>query len=349
MRTTRAILFAASVTVAFPVLAGPKVYVPMGSADEVTVIDAEQDKVVGSIKAITESHGLAGSSDGRFLIAGSLAEMSADAGQPPKPEDMAQDEHESHHAGGASAGAKNTGSLSYLTVISTEGGAVERRISVPGSVHHTLIAPDDRYAVATHPGEEGISAVDLATYAVKTIRTGPNPNYALASPNGENVYVSNAGNNTISIIDTERWIVRRNIEVGAEPEHMTLSADGTALYVNNTGDGTVSVVSLPKGTVTKSFTVGGDIHGIDLSEDGNTLFVAGREENKVVAININSGQVRSQPLAPSPYHLASIKGTSKLYISSAEDDKIWVVDQSTLKIIKEIPVSDRAHQMVVLQ
>lgn len=349
MKAATVILFTASVSIAFPAFAGPKVYVPMGSADEVIIIDADLDKIVGSVKAVTESHGLAGSSNGRFLVAGSLDEMDAGAGNPPKPESVAQDEHDAHHAGGASSEAAKTGSVSYLTVIRTEDNMIERRVGVTGAVHHTLITPDDKYAVATHPGEDGVSVVDLTTYDVKSVRTGSTPNYAVASPDGGSVYVSNAGNNTVSMLDTKRWILRWNIEVGEGPEHMALSADGKYLFVNNVGDGTVSMVDLPKGTVTKNFSIGGDIHGIDLSEDGNTLFVAGREEGKIVAIDIDTGRITSRPLAPSPYHLASIKGTGKLYVSSAEDDKIWVVDQRSLKTITEILVSDRAHQMVVLQ
>lgn len=348
MKITTSIAFAAIVFVTMPALAGSKVYVPMGSANEVIVIDTDQDKVVGAINGVMESHGLAGSSDGLFLIAGSFDETDAGSGQPPKPKDMAQDEHAAHHAAGASSDVVNSGSISYLTKIRIADGVFERQIGVPGSVHHVLITPEDKFAVATHPGEGGVSVVNLSSFDVKTIRTGPTPNYAIASPDGNFVYVSNAGNNTISVLDTKRWIVRMNIEVGESPEHMVLSADGASLFVNNTGDGTVSMVSLPSGVLEKNFSVGGDIHGLDLSEDGSTLFVAGREENKVVSINVQSGQMISQSLVPSPYHLAVIRGTSKLYISSAEEDKIWVVDQNSLKTLSEISVPDRAHQMVVI-
>ena len=333
---------------AAPAWAGPKVYVPMGGADEVVVIDAAQDKVVDSIKSITESHGLAGSSDGRFLISGSLDEFDAAKTAPPKPEGMAQSEHESHHGGGAPSPAKQ-GSVSYLTLINAKTKVIERRIEVPGAVHHMLITPQDRFAVATHPNNGGVSVVDLQTYKVNDVATGPVPNYAAASPDGAYVYVSNAGNNTISQLDTKRWIVRKNIEVGDAPEHLVISADGKTMYVNNTGDGTVSVVSLPEGRVVNAYKVGGNIHGIDLSEDGKALFVARREDNKFTTIDLASGAVSNTPLGPSPYHLAAIKGTGKVYVSSAEEDKIWVVDGKTRRVLTEIPVPDRAHQMVVVQ
>ncbi|MBL4615978.1 MAG: beta-propeller fold lactonase family protein, partial [Magnetovibrio sp.] len=247
------------------------------------------------------------------------------------------------------AQAVNADAISYLSIIRTEDNMIERRVAVPGSVHHTLITPDDKFAIATHPGNGGVSIVDLVTYDVKLVRTGPVPNFAVAAPDGGAVYVSNAGNNTISMLDTKRWIVRWNIEVGDGPEHMVLSADGYYLFVNNTGDGTVSMVSLPQGTVEKTFSIGGYLHGIDLSEDGKTLFVAGRDTNKISAIDLKSGAIKNQSLSPAPYHLATIKGTGKLYISSADDDKIWVVDQKSLKTLTEIAVPERAHQMVVFQ
>jgi len=335
--------------IAAPAWAGPKVYVPMGGADEVLVIDGGQDKIVGSIKAITESHGLAGSADGRFLISGSLDEFDVSAKIPPKPEGMAQDEHEAHHGGGAARTAPKQGTVSYLTLINAQTRVIERRIEVPGAVHHMLITPQDRFAVATHPNNNGISVVDLQTYKVKSVATGPIPNYAAVSPDGAYVYVSNAGNNTISQLDTARWIVRKNIEVGDAPEHMALSVDGKTMYVNNTGDGTVSVIAWPEGRVINTYRVGGDIHGLDLSEDGRTLYVAGREDNKLTTVDLATGTVAHMPLGPSPYHLATITGTGKVYVSSAEEDKIWVVDAKTLRVLTEIPVPDRAHQMVVAQ
>lgn len=349
MKQVPILAIALGLAATFPAYAGQKVYVPMGGADEVIVIDTEQDKIVGSIKAITESHGLAGSSDGSFLIAGSLDEFELSTTTPPKPENMAQDEHDAHHAGEANTQAKKGSAVSYLSVIGTDNNLVQRRVAVTGSVHHTLITPQNDYAVATHPGEGGISVVDLNTYEVKTVATGPVPNYAVSSPGGQYVYVSNAGNNTVSKLDTKRWIVRQNVEVGDAPEHMVLSSDGEWLFVNNTGDGTVSMVSWPSGQVTKTFKVGGDIHGIDLSDDDQTLYVAGRENNRMTVINVMSGLTSHVPLGPSPYHLAAIDGTDKLYVSSAEEDKIWVIDQRSLKTVNEIPVSDRAHQMVVVR
>ena len=59
--------------------------------------------------------------------------------------------------------------------------------------------------------------------------------------------------------------------------------------------------------------------------------------------------MRSIALGPSPYHLTTVGGTGKLYVSSAEEPKIWVVDQQSLRTLGEIPIRGVGHQMAVVQ
>ena len=340
--------FAAGVS---PALAGTTVYVPLGSAGEVLVIDAGTDTIAGTIAGTEAAHGLAGIAGGKYLVAGSLEEASPDSSAvPAKPEGVSEDAHRAHHANPAAPTAAKPASVSFVSVIRAADGTIVRRIAVPGAVHHAALSPDGRFAVVTHPDGGGVSIIDLSTFEViKTVQTGPMPNYVVVSADGKRLYVSNAGNGTISEIDSQRWIVRRNFVAGDSPEHVVLSADGTTLYVNNANAGTVSVIPVERGEVVKTYAVGGELHGIDLSEDGKILFVSGTGENKLVAIDLAGGTMRSVLLGPSPYHLATVHGTGKLYVSSAEEPKIWVIDQHSLAVRKEIPIRGEGHQMAVIR
>ena len=133
---------------------------------------------------------------------------------------------------------------------------------------------------------------------------------------------------------------------GEAPEHMVLAPDGRMLYVANIETGTVSVVSLAQGGVVDTLEIGGELHGLDVSDDGKTLFASGKGEDKVVAVDLATGQMRSAPLSPAPYHLAVVPGTDKLYVSSRAEPKIWVVDQQSLEPISIIPIRGEGHQMV---
>lgn len=331
------------------VQAEPLVYIPLGAEDRIVVVDAAKDEIIDTISGVPAVHGLAGTPDRRYLIAGSFAEREAGSAAPAKPAGISEDEHAAHH-GGAAASASTPGSgatVSTVSVVRTSDGSVVRRIDVPGAVHHVAVSPDGRFAAATHPNEGGISVIDLGTYqVVASVATGPLPNYAAFGPDGGRLYVSNAGNDTVSAIDGERWIVRWNAVTGASPEHLVLSPGGATLYVNNVEGGTVSVFDVSRQKVTETIPVGTTLHGIDLSEDGRTLYVAALGDERVIAVDLSTGNARSASLSPLPYHLTAVRGTNKLYVSSADEPRIWVVDRNSLTVHGEIPIGGKGHQMV---
>ncbi len=330
-----------------PAAAGEVVYIPLGSAGRIVVVDVKQDRVVDHIEGLLAVHGLAGTPDGRFLVAGSFEEREPGAAVPEKPTGMSEDEHAAHHARPAEETPGSDTAVSAISIVSTADHAVTRRLDVPGAVHHVAVSPDGETAVVTHPNQDAVSTIDMKTgQVVATVSTGPLPNYAVFSPDGQWVYVSNAGNDTISTMDSDRWKVRQSVAVGASPEHLVLTRDGTTLYVNNVGDGTVSVLDLPSGTVTSTISVGDTPHGLDLSDDGRTLFVSALGDDKLTVVNLTTGVSKSVTLGPAPYHLSVMRGTGKLYVSSAEEPKLWVVDQETLSVMGEIPIGGKGHQMV---
>ncbi len=342
-----AIVAFASAAPAMTALAGTTLYIPMGDKNEILIVDAATDQITGKITDLPAIHGLAGTKNGKYLVAGSLAEgNSGGTSAPPKPAAMSGANHKLHHP---KSSAKKLGAKSFVSVIRVADGTIIRRIAVPGAVHHVALTPDGQYALVTLPGQGSVSIIDLAKFAVlKTLKTGAAPNYAAVSRDGKRAYVSNAGDDSVSEISTETWTVLRTLRAGKSPEHLVLAANGDMLYVANVGDGTVSAIALKDATTTRRFKIGGSLHGIDLSDDGRVAFVSGRGANKLAAIDLASGKIRSVPLGPSPYHLAAVAGTGKLYVSSAEQPKLWVVDQKTLRINRTIQLQGTGHQLAVV-
>jgi DNA-binding beta-propeller fold protein YncE len=327
--------------------AEPFVYVPMGSDNKIVVVDAATDRIVNSIGGVTSVHGLAGTPDGQFLVAGSFEERDSGSEAMAKPSGVSEDEHAAHHkAPVAKAGAPEP-VVSTVSVVRVVDGSLVRSIDVPGAVHHVAVSPDGLFAAVTHPNEGGISVIDLTAYdVVATVSTGPLPNYAVFSPGGGRLYVSNAGNDTISEVETAGWTELRVFGAGTGPEHIVLSEDGQRLYVANADGGTVSEIVTKTAKTDRTFDIGGSLHGIDLSQNTHTLFVSARELDKLIAIDLLSGEKREAALAPEPYHLATIGDGGKLYVSSADEPKIWVVDQKTLAVTGEIPIGGKGHQIV---
>ena len=326
----------------------PTVYIPLGEANQVQVIDAAAERVTGVVEGIDNAHGLAITPDGRHLVAGSYKELppgTEDA--PPRPEGVSEAEHEKHHAKPEQTIPAQAGT-SYVSIVDIDSRKVVRRIGVRGAVHHVAVSPDGRFAVTTHPGAGGISVIDLAkSTLVRTVATGLVPNYAVFTPDGRRLFVTNAGDNTVSEITAGAWALTRNIATGGSPEHLVLSRDNSTLYVNNVAEGTVSVISVDEGRVTRTFQAGSVPHGIDISNDGHTLFVSSQGDGKLVAIELASGDVRELALVPAPYHVTAVRDAGTLYVSSRAESRLWVVDQKTLLVKGELEIGGIGHQMAV--
>ena len=308
------------------VQASPTVYIPLGSANQVIKVDAATDTITATYTGVDNPHGLVATPDGEYLIAGSLKETQLKKGQ-----------------------AKDTPN-SKLFFIHPAHGHVMSTIPVSGWSHHQSITSDGKYVLSTHGMRGAISVVDLENNKViKTVKTGPVPNYTLITKNNKRAFVSNTGNNSISEIDLQSWTVIRKLEAGPAPEHMVFSKDEKIIFVTNPRAGKVSAVSVKNGKITKTYKIGKAVHGLDIGDDGKTLFVSSKKENKLVAIDTVSGKKRELALNPAPYHLNTIRTTGKVYISSRKKPIIWVVDQKTLKVVNTIKLpAGEAHQMAIV-
>lgn len=324
--TRVAVTFAALSLASATALAGPTVFIPLGSANKVIAVDAATNRITATYGGVENPHGLVATPDGEYLVAGSLKES-------PLPADSAPETPNSK-----------------LYLVHPGHGHVMLTIPVSGWTHHQAITPDGRYVISTHPTRGGVSVVDLQTNQVlKTIATGAAPNYTVITRDGKQAFVSNSGNGTLSQIDLASWTVTRALEGGPAPEHIVLSSDEKTLYSLNPRAGTVSAVSVASGKIIEAYKIGAKLHGLDIGDDGQSLFVSSVADNKLVALDLRNGSQRSLALAPAPYHLNTIRGTGKVYVSSRSEPVVWVVDQKSLAVTGTIKLpAGVAHQMAVV-
>ena len=298
--------------------ADPIIYVAAGSANKILAIDPATNKVVQEIDSVENPHALVVTPDGEYVISGSLKE-------------------------------KKNGDKTEATIyiVHPVHGHVMSTLTVEGMIHHQTITPDGKKVISTHPTKGGITSANLENGEIRTLKTGPGPNYTIITKGGEKAFVSNTGNGTISEIDLVSWKVVRELESGPGAEHLSISGDELTLYAVNARAGTISTISVATGKVGVIHPVGKGAHGLDLSEDGKQIFATSKKGDLLVAINLETGKRRELSLSPAPYHLEVIKGTGKIYVSSRKAPKIWVVDQQTLKLENEIAIVGEGHQMAL--
>lgn len=327
------------------------VFIPEGSANSVLLVNTTTGAMIRRVEGLEAVHGLAGAPGVPVLVAGSYVEIErSEIAGLEKPKGVSADDHEAHHGAKPKSMGPADAGISLLSILEAASGEILRQIEVPGAVHHTAVSPDGRYAVATHPSGDGISVIDLSSYdLVAFVATGSQPNYADFGDDPNTVYVTNAGNGTISEVDLKRGIVRRNLIAGETPEHMIVDQEAGVIYVADADVGKVLELSLTDQNMRRSFDIGGGIHGLGLSDDRTRLFVTGRGDNKLAAIDLGSGAITTVALSPEPYHLTTIPGTGRFFVSSRAEPLVWIVDDANLGVIGEFPVNGEGHQMVVTQ
>ena len=78
---------------------------------------------------------------------------------------------------------------------------------------------------------------------------------AALSPEGERIYISNAGSNDISVIDLKDNKGLAHISVGSNPRGIAVTPNGSHIFVNNVLDGTVSVIDAQSLEVVRTLKV----------------------------------------------------------------------------------------------
>ena len=115
-----------------------------------------------------------------------------------------------------------------------------------------------------------VSGSTLTVNAV--IPVGKNPQEAVITPNGAEVYVTNYSDNTVSVIDTGTNAVTFTLSVGGSPASLAVSPDGSKVYVGNNA-GSVTIVNTATKTVTTIATPG-PVRQLALTPDGTKLYLA---------------------------------------------------------------------------
>ena len=111
-------------------------YVPLGSDNKLVLVDISTDKVIGDLKGLSAVHGLAGTPDGKYLIAGSYEGRDRGEAAPAKPSGMSDSDHAAHHKPSASSPGSKSTEISTLTIISTSDRSIVRQVEVPGEQRH---------------------------------------------------------------------------------------------------------------------------------------------------------------------------------------------------------------------
>lgn len=163
---------------------------------------------------------------------------------------------------------------------------------------------------------------------------------------GPYAYITNSGDNNVSVIDTTTNKVTAMIPVGNYPMGVAVTLDGKKVYVTNFFGRTISVIDATKNKVTATIPLGNSPRGVAVSPDGKRVYVPHHEvgnpsNNTTLIIDTDTNEVEATVLVGEvPFGVAVTLDGKKVYVTNLRDKTVSVIDTATNTVIATIPVGD---------
>ncbi|HWU38572.1 MAG TPA: cytochrome D1 domain-containing protein, partial [Candidatus Acidoferrum sp.] len=251
-----------------------------------------------------------------------------------------------------------------VSVIDAATFAKVATIPVGREPHNVQVSPDGKLAWVTNNGERQkteqhkgmakaehesmgspgqIWGIDTATDAVVAkVAVGKHPAHVVLTPDGRFAYVTNSGENTVSVVDTGARQVVASILVGAHPHGIRISPDGKEAYVANLKGGTISVIDTRDRSEVAKIPVGKGPAQVAFTPDGRLAFASLSQEDRVAVIDPAIRKViKTVPVGTVPIQIYPTPGNRQLFVANqGSADRpgtiVSVINLETLDVAKTV-------------
>ncbi len=153
------------------------------------------------------------------------------------------------------------------------------------------------------------------------------------------VFVTNAGGGSVSVIDPATNQVKATVSVGLLPAFVALSPDNSRAYVAVSGANSVAVINTATNTVVATVPVGHTPVQLAVSPDGSRVYVANSGSNSVSVINTGTNTVAATvSVGHTPVSLSISADGGTVYVANSTSNSISVIKTSTNTVAATVSV-----------
>lgn len=165
--------------------------------------------------------------------------------------------------------------------------------------HMIVVTPDERRIFTTNMGPGTASILerteDGTGWDITVIPTGPRAEGIDVSPDGEELWIANVNNSTISVIDVESKQIVETLSLDTEfSNRLKFTPDGRRVFVADLQGNDVLVFDRESREEIRRIDVGGGSEGIQMIPDGSRVFVSVSTAGKVVEIDLETLEVTAE-------------------------------------------------------
>lgn len=130
------------------------------------------------------------------------------------------------------------------------------------------------------------------TTTIDSVSTGNTPSGIAINSATDTLFVTNADDNNVSIIDGINNSVIDTVGVGEMPLGIALNSGKTLAYTVNFSSGNVSVIDTATNTVVDTIETGGSPTQVAVTPDDSQVFVTDAQHDGIHIIDTATGQTR---------------------------------------------------------
>lgn len=241
-----------------------------------------------------------------------------------------------------------------LSILDATTHRVVTTVSGIGAPHNVQAGPDGSRVWAVSGTARALVAIDAATYELRgSAATGSHPAHVVISPDGGRAYVTNAGDGTVSVYDTEKPEVLRTRWVAEGVHGLRPTAEGTAVAVAGSGAGTLVVVDGTSLRSTVRIPVGKTPVQVAMAPDGRYGYVSLGGDRAVAKVDLEQRRVLGTIGVPADPVQIYLTPDGKRLLSADQGTEalpgrsVSVIDTTTMTIERVIPVGAGPHGVVV--
>ena len=215
-------------------------------------------------------------------------------------------------------------------------------------------AGGDTHAPAKEPGGLVIFDATAANAASATVvAVGRAPAHVIVDARGERAYVSNAGDDTVSVVDAARGSVVGSVTTAASPHGLRMSPDGREIYVAATAGNAVSVIDVATSKAVAAIHVGKAPVQVGFTPDGSRVYVSLRDDNAVAVVDTRTRRlIATIPVGRGPIQVFATPDGNFIYVANQgterdADNTVSVIDTRRNEVVKTLTTDRGAHGVVV--
>jgi YVTN family beta-propeller protein len=261
------------------------------------------------------------------------------------------------------ARARNVGVDGELIAIDTQTDEIAWRMKLDGMPHHMSVSKDGQRVFVPYYDTWWLAVVDVPKREViKKIWIGHGGHGTKLSADGQRLYVGSMMNDLLTVIDTEKLEVIDAFPFRDGVRPFAFPADESVIYVQQSWlhgfivlnpktreQRTVNLPDLGREVPMPDTYPHNVNHGIALKPGEKELWVNGSALDTVfVYTHPGLELVATIPVGSDPNAMAFSKDGRYVYVSNRRSDDLSILDTTSYKEIKRLPLGKYPQRMVVI-